>query len=438
MQGPVVIIGAGPAGLTAAYHLASCRDVETLLLERDAAAGGRVRTRTLPEGFVADDSAQFFAGNYRRTMKLMRQLGIHDQLEEVNPDTFSALYRDGSLHPLPAHAAGLAMTKTFGATEKLAMLRFALACAIRYRRDAYVRPSVLSACDDVRLSDFVRRKFGARILDEVVDPLVAMSMSHADELSLSYGVSMAPIALSRHYVFPKGNGTFTQSLAASCSEIRLGETARAIVVEESRVVGVELEEDGSLLPAEVVVCATSAPDAVSLLGGFSTEAKSFLAGVPYSTCVQVLFGTEVPYLPCWGVAIPRSLGSPLTYVTEETYKSRSRAPAGAGLTQAFAIGSHARALLALEDGVIADRVWNEIQRLLPDYPDRLFSLVIRRDCAMVASSPGYQRDLSRFNLEISKVEGLHVIGDYQTNPLIEGSVYLGERTAQRVLAALAG
>lgn len=42
-QSPVVILGAGPAGLTAAYELAK-RNVRSVVLERDNIVGGISRT----------------------------------------------------------------------------------------------------------------------------------------------------------------------------------------------------------------------------------------------------------------------------------------------------------------------------------------------------------------------------------------------------------
>ncbi len=433
MKSRVVIIGAGPAGLTTGYRLARRADIEILILEKDQAPGGRVRTRALPEGFFADDSAQFLAGNYRRTFRLMREIGVHEQLEEVRPETFSALYRGGEICRLPASVTGLLTTGTFGIADKLSLLKLAIACAIGYRREACVRPSLLQKYDHVKMSDYVAAHYGERVLDEVVDPFAAMSMSYSEGLSLVYGLSMAPIAFAKHYVLRRGNGTLTQRLASLCPPIRLGDGVKRIVGENSRVVGVELEKDGSLLEADAVVCATPAHSAAPLLASCWPELATFLEKVPYSACVHVLYGTRRPYLPCWGLAIPRGQGSLLTFITEETFKSKSRAPDGAGLTQAFVIGEEARDLMRGDDEAIADRIWNEIRRLLPRYPDRRFSRVIRREQAMVIGPPGYQRELARFNEGLSGVKGLSLISDYQTNPLIEGSVYLGERAAQQIL-----
>jgi protoporphyrinogen oxidase len=433
MKGRVVIIGAGAAGLTTAYRLSQRDDIEIVLLEKDQAPGGRVRTKALPEGYFADDSAQFLAGNYQRTFRLMREIGVYEQLEEVRAETFSAIYRDGRIFRLPATVTGLITTGTFGIAEKLSLLRLAIACAVGYRREASVRPSLLQKYDHIKMSEYVASHFGERVLDEVVDPFVAMSMSYGDELSLVYGLGTVPIALAKHYVLPRGNGTLTQHLASACPPIRLGDGVKRIVGENNQVVGVELERDGSLLQADAVVCATPAHSAAPLLASSWPELATFLERVPYSACVHALFGTRAPYLPCWGLVIPRSHGSLVTYVTEETFKSKCRAPDRAGLTQAFVIGEDARKLMEGDDEAIGDRIWDEIRRLLPRYPERRFSRVIRRQHAMVIGPPGYQGELARFNEAVSRVKGLYLISDYQTNPLIEGSVYLGERTAQQIL-----
>jgi len=429
----VVIVGAGVAGLTAAYRLRQQGGVETILLERDAEPGGRVRTRAIPEGFYADDSAQFVCANYRRALQLMRELGVDDELEEMHPQDFAAIYRDGRILPLPATATGLLRSATIAPAEKLALVRLAILCALGYRRGAYVQPSLLRRYDDVRLSEFVTRKFGARILDEIVDPLVSMAMSPAEDLSLGYLISTASLMLTKHYAFRRGNGTFTERLASACSAVKLASAARRIVIENDRVKGVELEADSSLLKADAVICATPARGAAALLEDALPDEARFLEEVPYSTCVQALFTTDAPYLPCWGLATPKSCGSFLTYVTEETFKSSARAPEGAGLTQVFVIGAPARELLRLGDEEISDRIWTEVRRLLPEYPERRFSQVIRREQAMVEQAPGYQRGLRDFNARISRIRSLYLVSDYQTNPLIEGSVDLAERAVERIL-----
>jgi hypothetical protein len=80
----------------------------------------------------------------------------------------------------------------------------------------------------------VERKFGAQILDEVVDPFVAMTMSPAEDLSLAYAVSAA------------------------------------------------------FLQGDAVICATPAREASALIADSLADEARFLEKIPYGTCVQVV------------------------------------------------------------------------------------------------------------------------------------------------------
>ena len=431
MKTNVVIIGAGPAGLAAAYRLGRCPNVNVTVLEKESEPGGRVQTLALPDGYYADNSAQFFASNYRCCMRLMRELGIRDQLVEMNNKTFSALYLDERLQPAPSTVSGFLTTKTFSAKQKWALFRLSLGSAMRYKRGAIYRPNLLMKYDDMGLPEFISGKYGQDILDQVVEPLVAMAATTCNKLSPVYALSMAPITIKRHFVFAKGNGTFTKTLARACSNVRYASLARRIVIENDVVRGVET--DAEVLYADHVVCAVPAYPAADLLGDLGKEKTRFLREVPYSTCLQLLFGMERPGLPYWGAGIPKRAGSFLSSVTEESFKSSHRVPEGKGLSQVFVVGDIAKELLHLDDGVLADKVFSEIRRLLPDYPKQYrFARVIRRERAMSVSTPGYQKALAGFNEDVANVRGLHLISDFQTNPLIEASVHLGEQTAKRI------
>ncbi len=432
MNKRVIIVGGGVAGLTTAFELGKSKHFDVTLFEKSPEPGGRLRSLGLPGGYYADNSAQFYASNYRHSLRLMRQLKIDKQLAAVPAADFSGIYRDGKVCSLPATLGGLLTTDAFTTWDKVSLLRLGLSLALRYRPKAYVAPAKLSAQDDVQLAEFVRNRFGSKLLDEVVDPFVGMSMAYAEDVSLVFAVSMAPISLVEHFVFPKGNGLFTQRLAEACRSTQVDTTVRRIVVEEGKACGVQLEPDGRFVAADIVVCATPAHEAAPLLTDLGTKHSDFLARVPYSSCLQVLYGTDRPYLPVWGMVVPRPAGSPLSYLTEETRKNPARAPSGAGLTQAFIVGEAAKKMMQQDDTEVGELVFDEIRRLLPAYPKPQFTRIIRRPKAMVLSAPGYQRQLADFNHSIRHIKGLHLISDYQSNPLIEASVYLGQQAAQRI------
>ncbi|MBI2931347.1 MAG: hypothetical protein HYY16_06825 [Planctomycetes bacterium] len=92
------------------------------------------------------------------------------------------------------------------------------------------------------------------------------------------------------------------------------------------------------------------------------------------------------------------------------------------------MGPAAKDLMGLADEEIVNRVLAEIRRLMPAYPSAtLSSRIVRRERAMILYGPGYQTALARFRRPIGTIRGLHVIGDYMSNPNIEAAVLAGER-----------
>ncbi len=432
----VVVIGAGVGGLTVAYRLSECRDIETILLEREREPGGRARSMTLPEGFVADNSAQFLATSYRHTLRIVRELGLEDDLVEVDEKTFISVYRKGELIALPSSVGGLMSTRALSRQSKLALLRLGFTALLRYRPGACLQPAVLTKHDDINLGELIENQYGKEVLEVVVQPSIGMSMGEAEEVSLAYGLALAPISLAKHLVLRGGNGTLTKALAGACPTLRGGVEVTRVAIDDQRVRGVETE-DGDSIEADAVVCAAPAYQATPMLEGLGEEGRSFLESVPYSACVQVLFGMDRPSLPFWGVAIPRDEGSFISSVTEESFKSPDRAPEGKGLLQAFVIGDSARELIPLDDETISERVLEELRSLLPALSESpLFSRVIRRPQAMVLAEPGYLKRLAKFNDSVSRIDGLELLSDHLSTPLIEASVALGERIAQNLRSDL--
>ncbi len=141
----VVVIGAGPAGLTAARELAR-HDVATTVLEADAVVGGLSRT-------VERDGWRFDIGGHRFFTKVARVRRFWDEVLPdgeflLRPRQSRILYRgrfyDYPLRPLDA-------LRNLGALE-------ALACAA-----SYVRARVRPPADQTHLAGWVAARFGERL-----------------------------------------------------------------------------------------------------------------------------------------------------------------------------------------------------------------------------------------------------------------------------------
>jgi protoporphyrinogen/coproporphyrinogen III oxidase len=99
----IAIIGAGVAGLTAAFRL---RDRAPLLIEAEARSGGQIHTE-LADGFVIERGAEGFVARSQAIPDLLRDLGMPED-ELVGQAIFTSYGWDGErLVPLkPGEAAG--------------------------------------------------------------------------------------------------------------------------------------------------------------------------------------------------------------------------------------------------------------------------------------------------------------------------------------------
>ncbi len=429
----VVIVGGGPGGLSAAFRLKKNPNVSVAVLEKEAEPGGRVKSMDLPQGFAADRSAQSYARNYTNTLALFRELHIENHLDPVDERKFFALFRDGAMQPLPTGLGSFLATRTLTLGEKACLALFGVSAILRSRRGGMVNPGLYAAQDRVSLSGYSVRAFGQKSTDEIVRAGVSMLMADLEEVSLAFAYSLFPLMMSPHMVLRHGNGTFTAALAAECGDVRLQDAAASVRIRDRRVLGVETEK-GGFLEADHVVVATRARQAAEVLGGLGEEERAFLAEIPYSTCLQVVFGAPRPYLPCWGMFFPPAAGTFIASLTEESFKSPGRAPAGHGLTQAFITGKSARDMMDESDDAIVEKTHQEVLRLFPDYPgERLFGRVVRQREAMVIPYPGFYGRMREFRSKATAVRGLHLVGDYVSNPVIEASVTLAERAAAEIL-----
>ncbi|MGB7727247.1 MAG: protoporphyrinogen oxidase [Candidatus Acidiferrum sp.] len=153
----VVIIGAGISGLTCAYRLKQL-GIRSLVLEAKERAGGVIAT-IRRNGFLFEAGPQcprFPASVWR----LLRDLNLQSKFVPGDPKAKRYILRHGRLHPAPFSPAGLVTTRLVGPGSKFRILTEAFRSS---------RPPL----HEESLAEFVQRKFGDEVLDNLVDPLIA-------------------------------------------------------------------------------------------------------------------------------------------------------------------------------------------------------------------------------------------------------------------------
>lgn len=162
MSKTIVIIGGGISGLATLHYLkqkyVGCRDVEILLLEKDASFGGTIRC-VVRGHYLFEVGPNGFLDTATRTLELVRDLGLSAELVRRDPSSkmrYVAL--DDTLYSVPA---GLAQFLTFQPFSWWDKARVFAEMFIPKGNDP-----------DESVYDFGVRRFGKKFADIFLDPLV--------------------------------------------------------------------------------------------------------------------------------------------------------------------------------------------------------------------------------------------------------------------------
>jgi oxygen-dependent protoporphyrinogen oxidase len=284
----VAVVGAGIAGLTAAYLLRDSAKVTVL----DAAPtiGGKVRTSDLA-GLPVDEGAEQFLVRTPEVLDLCTELGLQDEL--VHPRTTSAsVWSRGRLRAIPPRTL-------LGIPSSLSSLRDLLTAGERARAAMdYVLPAPWPS-DDVAVGEYVESRLGRAVVDRLVDPLLGgVYAGSADDLSLHATVPQlgavrgslmvavrdtipAPSNAPVFATLRSGLQRLSDRLAkASGARIRTRHTVRSL---HRRDDGFELiygpNNAASTLTVDAVVLAVPSHPAARLLAGVVPTAATELAAI---------------------------------------------------------------------------------------------------------------------------------------------------------------
>jgi protoporphyrinogen/coproporphyrinogen III oxidase len=153
----IVIIGAGISGLACAYRLTQLQ-IPSVVLEAGERAGGAIATvRRNGYLFEAGPQCPRFPAS---VWQLVRELNLESEFLAGDPKAKRYILRNGHLHPAPFSPQGLITTQLVGAATKFRILTEVF-------RTSHPPPQEES------LAEFVQRKFGGEILDNLLDPIVS-------------------------------------------------------------------------------------------------------------------------------------------------------------------------------------------------------------------------------------------------------------------------
>jgi phytoene dehydrogenase-like protein len=384
----VAVVGAGVAGLACATLLES-RGLTTVVLERDHAVGGRVRTDEV-DGFLLDRGFQVLPTSYPEAQRLLDL----DRLD-LRPFTTGAIVRrEGRFHRVvdPRRMPVRALRSLAGGTVSPRDAA-GVATLLRSRRETTIAEALRSA------------PLSAPARDAFLTPFLrGITLERGLETSSEFlRFVLRAFAGGRAAIPARGMRAIPEQLAEGL-DVRLGVPVRAVGP------GTVTMEGGTSLDARAVVVATA---------GLVDDAVHDWNGV---ACVYFA-APEAPLPGPWLVLDGEGDG-PVNNLCVPSEAAASYAPAGKALVSATVLGDREPDLeaVAAQLGAWFGRAtarWSHLATVrvphaLPRYP--------------VGGEPAPSPRLA---------PGLYACGDHREHPSLNGALHSGRRAADAVLADLA-
>jgi oxygen-dependent protoporphyrinogen oxidase len=434
-QNRVIVVGAGIAGLTAAYTLQK-RGFQVVVLEREAAAGGRMRSERHGE-FVIERGAQFIASSYRNMLALADELGIAGLIEPLR-NARNAVLRDGRF--VTTEYEGLrtfSRSRDLSLAGKLRLLRILWPLWLHRERLDFYHPERAARLDSECAAAYARRAFGEEVLDYLVEPAFASTFTVLPEaMSRAFLLSTIATLLRgfRLLSFRGGNGVLTHTLAERLP-VRLSTEVLAVDSTES---GVTVRvRGGRPLKAEAAVVAVPGNAVAPLCSALTPGEREFFERVRYSGSIIVFVMAGRDALPpFYGAGISRREGVRLYGMAVENAKA-GVVPPGKTLFNCALSEDMAAALMDEPDEVVIQSLRRELAKLPLRGLESVEGYAVHRWPSLVPRFyPGYHRALRRFLRRSDRSGRLFFAGDYMIGPYTEAALTSGMRAAAGCEAAL--
>jgi len=435
-----IVIGAGIAGLTAAWKL-NQQGFATAVLEAQDCVGGRMGEQqsgpiTYNTGarliypFGQRLHALIDAMGLRPAMLPLRRLSAQCRLSDDLPN--GSPYR---IDLMPS--AHTLLNPALNLGGRWGLLRSGLALA-KWRRgtdpDMAASALVVDACvDGMTLAHYIRKTAGEQVLKRLVEPVFRGTRSqNPEDISPTFYLSTTPHLLGQDtvYTLQGGMGVLPQRLAQILTEqgANVQCNARVTQIEAGTPCTVHIE-NGQTLHADVVVCATEGAFAKSLLAQPTPEQQRMLDAVRYNSLgiLHVALQGDLPPLLEFS---PKNKPNRIATWQQTPAHGNNPAMLYCQLTpEAVQEAIHTQRTEQLQE-----MLWSEIQKRLPDIDQRVIHTVNQWiPHKLPVFYPGYGKQVQQFlQWQQSTKQRVYFCGDWLAQPLLNGACRSGGETAKLV------
>jgi oxygen-dependent protoporphyrinogen oxidase len=475
----ILIVGGGITGLSAAYYARKAAEKRGLacrivLVERSGRLGGKIDTM-YKDSFVIEKGPDSFLGRKLPIIELTKELGLEGELTGTNPNAKKTyILRRGKLYRLPQ---GLVLGIP---TEVTPFLKTGLISPLGKARAALdlVLPRRKSDTDE-SLGDFLERRLGREVLDNIAEPLLA-GIYAGDTRSLSLRATFpqfhevekkhrslilgmvagkkSPVPAPSKQLPNAGKGTvfltykrglqtlvgaLAERLTQEGVELRTGTAMESLHKLDAGSYEVTLKDGAGRTMKErcdgiVLTCPAFAT--AKLLSGL--PAAEYLAKIDYVSVANVILAfraQDISYpMDGTGFVVPRTEGRTITACTWTSVKWLHTAPEGSFVLRCYVGRSGEQDWVRLSDEELVERVRADIRDILGITAVPEFHEVTRLLQSMPQYPVGHLESIAELELQLqSYLPGVYATGAAFRGVGLPDCIGQAKETSERLIARMA-
>ena len=426
----IIIIGSGVGGLAAGYWL-SRRGYKVQILESSDRAGGRMVTLRRDADLV-DVGAQFYHSNYRFAFELMEAVDLSGDKRPISGKIQFSL-EDGSTC---LYDSRIPYMQLLGLRGNLKLYWFVLRhIFFGHRFPLYRIVKDIPEYDNVGVLDLFGSTADKRLRDFLVTPLsMGDNMGLPEWMSLYHFIHRFRITTFTSLVYlARGVASLPEELAKRVP-VQYGSPVRRLVTDRGRVVGVEMEKDGSIKRAAHVIVAVDPVSAAPLMPEEMEEQRNFFDSIIYASLPMPVFFLDRPLRKdVWCYFNDPNLERTFMFAVDEWAKAPGMIPGNKSVLTAWSGHPMTDHLINQPDDSIVKRAREDIEVMIPGVSHWIEDVTVVRHPYGVARYPaGAYRKVLDFLDRSKRLKGVSFVGSVLGGTSMEASIASARAAVSRV------
>jgi len=425
----VIIIGAGIAGLGAATYF-SQKGHHVTVLEASDRIGGRAITHYNKKlNSVIDAGTQFIHSNYSRTLKLIDELGLREDLCTVKGKT--RIYDDRAEDGSFLYDYRMPWYETEGVIGNLKIGSHLIKKLVHMPWDAFSANNAPQS----DLTPAYQDNLSPGLINSIIRPLSlvgALSEPDAMEISELHMLRLIRIfLLTKYHVLSGGIASLHEELAKRLN-VKREMPVSHIVLESNNITGVAIAGSEKVFKADHIVVATSADIACNLIPDDWHEEKAFLASVKAPEFALPTFYLDRPLQEnVWSYMLHHNNNGLISYLTDASQKNPEMAQSSSAIIQAWICYPKSILVIGKTENEILTLCINEIEKYFPGFSSWIdHATITHHKTSVPFHSVGHQNRALKFLDEMDRKK-ISFCGDYFSGGFMESALWSAERAASR-------